>query len=213
MNKASILAAALIVGVAFAAGIYFSAVSRDSGETPDIAGFLWPDPPRLAPFSLDRANGELITENDLKGRWTLIFFGFANCPDVCPTTMNVLNEVVANFRAEPEISTNLQVMFVSVDPERDSPHTLQSYVGYFNEDFIAATAQDERLEAFAKQFGVLHMKVKTGIPDAYTVDHSASILMVSPGLDYVGIFSQPHEAQDISERIRRIVAFVDGGQG
>lgn len=212
MNKSKILAAIMILVIAFAAGIYFGGGFREAGDAPDIAGFLWPDPPKIGQFSLDRANGEHFSELDLENHWTLLFFGFVNCPDVCPTTMSLLNQVYENLRATPALFDNLQIVFVSVDPERDEPETLRSYVEYFNPKFIGVTAPDSRLKAFAKQFGVLYVKINSSDGQAYSMDHSASILMVSPDLRFVGIFSQPHDTADITDRIKGIATFLETGQ-
>jgi len=201
-----------IVFLAFAAGLYFSVAYRGGHGAPDIRGLLWPDPPQIGTFELDRADGGTLTEKDFAEHWTLVFFGFANCPDVCPTTMSTLNRVYEQLRTHPHVFEKLQILFVSVDPERDDPELLRSYIGYFNEAFIGATADDERLARFADQFGVLYMKIATPGREGYDMDHSASVLLVDPQLHYVGIFSQPHEADDIATRLAAMVNFLEGAQ-
>jgi protein SCO1/2 len=179
--------------------------------TPAIDGFLWPDPPRLSAFELDRDDGTKLTEQDFTGRWTLVFFGFANCPDVCPTTMDTLAKVVEKLHADPALAAVPQVVFVSVDPDRDNPETLRAYVDYFNEAFIGATADEERLSRFAAQFGVLYMKIETPGQNAYTMDHSASILLVDPALNTVGLFSPPHTVDAITRSVSQIIEYLGDG--
>lgn len=206
MKSSNIIIAGVLL-VAFAAGIFLG--TRGDPDAPDVAGFLWPDPPAIAEFTLDRANGGLFDASELSGRWTLLFFGFTNCPDVCPTTMNTLNQVYERLKTNPAVFEKLQVVFVSVDPQRDRPENLAPYVKYFNESFIAVTADETRLKNFTRQFGVLYMKIKTPGSDNYNMDHSASILMVDPNRDFVGIFSHPHEPDDIAKRIGQIALFID----
>ncbi len=207
MNRLFFVTAAFLACAAFAAGLYL-AVTMHRGNAPSIDGFLWPEPPRLSAFELDRDDGAKLTEQDFMGRWTLVFFGFANCPDVCPTTMNTLAQVVEKLNADPTLATAPQVVFVSVDPERDKPEILREYVDYFNEDFIGATANEERLSHFAAQFGVLYMKIETPGQDTYTMDHSASILLVDPALNTVGLFSPPHLVDGITRSVTQIIDYL-----
>ena len=193
--------------MAFVTGIYFAGSNR-SASSPNITGLLWPDPPKLGTFSLIDAQGNAFTEQELRGRWTLVFFGFTNCPDICPTTMAILNEVYSRVQMNEEVLGKIQILFVSVDPERDKAETLESYIGYFNSDFIGATANKENLEQFTRQFGIAYMKVKIPGSAAYSMDHTASILLIDPMLRFVGIFSRPHEATDITHRLVQIASFV-----
>lgn len=210
MNRLLFVSAAGIAFVAFAAGLYL-AITMRGAEAPTISGFLWPEPPRLSAFELDRDDGAKLTEADFRGHWTLVFFGFANCPDVCPTTMNTLARVVEKLQSSPALAEKLQVVFVSVDPERDKPEMLRAYVDYFSEDFIAATADNQRLADFAAQFGVLYMRVEVAGQDTYSMDHSTSVLLVDPALNTVGLFSQPHVADDIALSIKQIVKYLEAG--
>lgn len=196
--------------MAFTAGLYL-AVTMHGDDAPAIDGFLWPEPPRLSAFELDRDDGTKLTEQDFMGRWTLVFFGFANCPDVCPTTMNTLARVVEQLHADRALDTVPQVVFVSVDPDRDDPEILRAYVDYFNEAFIGATADEERLSQFARQFGVLYMKIETPGQDTYTMDHSASVLLVDPALNTVGLFSPPHTVDAMTQSIAQIIEYLGDG--
>ena len=207
--RTRLLVSATVLVLAFSTGMYFAIGSRSTQSTPGISGLLWPEPPILRPFALVDMDGDSFTEQRLQGRWTLIFFGFTNCPDICPTTMNTLSEVVQQLRGNAALFEKIQVLFVSVDPERDDLETLRAYVDYFDSAFVGATANDENLSEFTRQFGVMYMKAQTPGIAGYSVDHSASILLVDPEMRFVGVFSRPHSATDIAERLTRMVSFLE----
>jgi protein SCO1 len=206
---AKLLVSATILMAVLAAGVYIAGGVRQTPTAPDIAGLLWPDPPVIGPLALVGSGGEPFTEQDLQGRWTLIFFGYTHCPDVCPTTMTTLNRVYGRLRDDPDLFAMLQVLFVSVDPARDGNASLRAYMDYFNDAFIGATADEENLRQLTRQFGVHYLKVATPGEAGYTLEHSASIMLVDPSARLVGIFSQPHVAGEIADRLSRMVAFLD----
>jgi protein SCO1/2 len=190
---------------AFAVGVYLARPP----SAPPIAGLLWPDPPRLAPFSLDAAAGGQLTEAALQDHWTLVFFGFTHCPDVCPTTLATLKTVHAALQSLGPYARAGQVLFVSVDPARDTAQALQRYVSYFDPAFRAATGRPDTLEAFARQFNAIYSKVETGDPENYAVDHSASIFLVGPSLRLLGVFTPPHRAETLAPQVRAIMEFAE----
>jgi protein SCO1/2 len=189
--KASI---ALIAFVALSVGL-ITAVLR-TADVPAIQGLLWPDPPQISAFSLGSDKGR-ISEETLKGRWTLLFFGFTHCPDVCPSTLATLKQVAARLAENKTFADHGQVLFVSVDPARDTPTALAEYVHYFDPRFLAATGTDAELNALTGPLGVIHAQVPTGNGD-YSIDHTASIFLVDPQLRVLGKFGLPHDAATIS---------------
>jgi len=198
----------IILCAIFFGGMYIA--SRGHNESAyDLTGLLWPDPPSIGSFSLTNGDGDAVTERNLHGRWTLIFFGFTNCPDICPTTLATLSQVYQRLQSNQDIFEKFQVLFVSVDPARDDREKLQSYVDYFNPNFIGATADDEGIKQLTGQFGVVYFKVKTTGPADYNMNHTSSVLLIDPHLRFVGIFSQPHEANDITQRLVQIISFVE----
>ena len=107
-----------------------------------------------------------------------------------------------------DVEHDLQIVFVSVDPERDDDATLMNYVSYFHPSFVGVTGNEDDLNGFAGQFGALFMKVNSaGIP-GYAMDHSASIILVAPSSHFVGVFSPPHEVADIKGRLIRMIEFL-----
>lgn len=196
---------ALIAFVALSAGVLVAVLNK-SGP-PVVEGLLWPDPPRIQPFSLDSAHGGKLDQTALQGRWTLLFFGFTQCPDVCPTTLATLKRVVAGLQDFKPFAQNGQVLLVSLDPERDSPEKLKDYVTYFDPRFMAATGEEAALDALIRPLGVIRAKVPDG-SGGYTLDHTASIFLVDPSLRVMGLLGPPHDATKITTTVRAIATFA-----
>jgi protein SCO1/2 len=163
-----------------------------------IAATVLPAPRALSPFKLLDTHHQPFTKQRLQAHWTLLFFGFTACGNICPTTMNVLKQVYANLQAEK--STVPQVVFVSIDPERDTAQRIQQYVSAFNPDFQGATGSKEQLAQLTKELSVLYMQVKQpGNASEYQIDHSGTILLLNPNGDLQAVFSMPHDAESITK--------------
>lgn len=128
-------------------------------------------------FPLPDADGKQRSIQDFTGKVTVVFFGYTQCPDVCPTTLQELVEVKQLLGADGD---KLQGIFISVDPERDTPEVLKAYVGNFDPSMVALTGTPEQIAAVAKDFKVFFRKVDGKVPGAYTVDHTAGIYMFDP---------------------------------
>ena len=152
-------------------GLYIFETPRDPGE-----------------FSLVDHRGEAFTPGQLEGHWTLIFFGFTHCPDVCPTTLSFLAELKGQLEST-EVS-DTQVVMVSVDPARDTVEQLATYVPYFHPDFIGVTGDFIDILNFARTFNAPFRKV-TEADGSYQIDHSANVVLVNPRGDYHGFFKAP----------------------
>ena len=153
-------------------------------------------PRPLAPFSLTDHNGRPFTATDLDGRWSLLFFGYTYCPDICPTTLALLDKVAGELAADGN-PVEPRIILVSVDPERDHHEQLAAYVTFFNEEFVGLTGELEELEAFAKQLYVPFGKVPGSSPEAYLVDHGANIIVVNPQGQYAGFLRPPHRQENM----------------
>ena len=143
---------------------------------------LFPQPRELPDFALQQSDGTQLMPGELHGHWTLVFIGFTFCPDVCPTTLAQLAQAQRQWEALPE-STRPRVLFVSVDPERDSPDRIGEYAHAFHRDTLAATADIPALEAFTRSLSMVFAKVPAadGAPaDQYSIDHSASMAVLDP---------------------------------
>ena len=157
----------------------------------ELEGVLRPEFRPLQPFRLTDHNNGLLDENALKGKWSFVFFGYASCPDICPTTLAVLNQVQDSL-TERAAAADMQVIFVSVDPARDSPEMLGPYVTHFDERFIGATADKEEIDKLARQFGAGYMFEPETAPGQYLVAHSSVVFLTDPLGRLVAGFSQPH---------------------
>ncbi len=114
---------------------------------------------------------------DFAGKVIAVFFGYTNCPDVCPTTMSELAQVKSDLGAEGD---KLQVLFVTVDPERDTPEVLKAYMAHFDPSFLALRGSPEELAAVAKDFKIFYKQVPGDTPTSYSMDHSAGMYMFDP---------------------------------
>lgn len=121
-------------------------------------------------FALPDVNGQTRSIKDFAGKVVVVFFGFTQCPDVCPGTMNELAEVKRQLGADGD---KLQAVFISVDPERDTPQVLKAYMGNFDPSFVGLVASPEKLAAVAKDYKVYYKKAEGKTPTSYSMDHSA----------------------------------------
>lgn len=188
---------ALVVGMGL--GVYHSATTRQQTGLPQtLMGTVWPEPRPLSEFQLSDHRGRVFGPDELRGHWTLMFFGYTSCPDVCPTAMMTLRDVMA---ALAESGAGLpRVVLVSVDPERDDAETLGEYVTYFGEDFLGVRGEDRKLDALARQIGVMYIRDPADEYGRYDVAHSSSIFLVDPEVRMYASFSPPHDTGDIVEK-------------
>jgi protein SCO1/2 len=150
--------------------------------------YLFETPRDLGQFALQSHRGKPFTASDLQGRWTMIFFGFTHCPDVCPTTLAFLSQLMTQLESTEVDDT--AVVMVSVDPARDTAAVLQDYVPYFNPEFTGVTGEFVDILKFARTFNAPFRKV-TAEDGSYQVDHSANIVLVNPRGHYHGFFKAP----------------------
>lgn len=150
--------------------------------------FLFETPRDPGEFQLLAQDGTPFTPADLEGQWTLLFFGFTHCPDICPTTMTFLADLHRQL-AETEVA-DTQVVMVSVDPARDTPAQLAEYVPYFHPDFVGVTGEFAEILSFTRKFNAPFRKV-TMDDGSYQVEHSANVALVNPRGDYHGFFRAP----------------------
>lgn len=152
-------------------------------------GLYLMDPPRdFGDFALTDHRGQPFVPASLEGQWTLVFFGFTHCPDVCPTTMAFLNQFVGQLEGTEAKDT--RVVMVSVDPARDTVEQLAAYVPFFNADFTGVTGEFLDLFRFATALNTPFRKVP-GDGEDYQVDHSANVVLINPRGHYHGFFKAP----------------------
>ena len=171
-------------------------------ELSENGAYLLPMPRKFSDFQLTDHNSQPFTQKHLQGKWTLVFFGFTHCPDICPTTMAALAKMYKELK--PEEQQSLQVMLVSLDPERDTPEKLAQYVPYFHQDFIGATAGQYVLLKLATELNVAYSKVALGKDDSYTIDHSGNVILINPYGHFHGYFRPPFEYGSMRVALRSI---------
>lgn len=187
----------VILCIALAGGLgllvaqkYFA--SAGSAAAPELEVVqLYPQPRALPDFALQQSDGTQLLPGELAGHWTLVFIGFTHCPDICPMTLTHLAQAQRQWETLPE-ATRPRVLFVSVDPDRDTPERLGEYAHAFHRDTLAATADVPSLERFARSLSMVFAKVPLDrdAPDgAYTIDHSASLAVLDPQGRMAGVVS------------------------
>ncbi len=192
----------LILVMAIAAGLglalsqrLFSPYELPIVAKPVLASASLINTPRALPaFSLQSTNGALTAEQ-LKGSWTLVFLGFTHCPDICPTTLTDLARAQAIWAAST-LPNKPKLLFVSVDPERDNPKLLADYAAFFNKDTLTATAPEAQLSEFTRSLGLVYMKVPQA--DSYTMDHSATLVLLNPNAEFAGLIRPPFNPETIA---------------
>jgi protein SCO1/2 len=201
----------LVICAALAAGLGFHLAQRQFDRAPASAPVVDPDslravrlvhPPRpLADWRLQRHDGRTIGPADLRGHWTLVFLGFTHCPDVCPTTLQELSRAQRQWQALPE-ARRPRLLFVSVDPERDTPERTGTYAHFFHPDTWAATADAAPLQQFAETLGLVYMKVP--IQGGYSMDHSSTLVLLDPQGRMAGLVRPPLDPAAIGADLARL---------
>jgi len=203
-----ILFVAACTALGAGAGLYTSGYFTGGQTTkPEIRGLLWPNPRTLGDFRLTDHRGKPFTRDNLLGKWSLLFFGFTHCPDVCPTTLAKMDRIYTSLK-QGNPGRDLQVLFVSVDPERDTPDALSQYVKYFNREFIGLGNYDKQAGSLGKQMGIVSVRTEGSSPENYLIDHTASVFIIDPQARWVGILSAPHEVADMTKRYLAIKDFI-----
>jgi protein SCO1/2 len=203
MSITSKLTVVLFAVIAMAAGFWLSTQLTKPAQQPHppIQGSVVDPARQIAVPELIKHDGEAFTNEDLKGRWTLVFFGYTHCPDICPITMNVL--AAAKQKATVDFP---QVVLISVDPQRDSVELLAEYVRYFDPEFIGVTGDENMIEAMTLQTSVVYMKVPgaSGNENDYLVDHSSSILLINPEGKLAAFLKAPHTPSSILDSVAKV---------
>lgn len=193
---------AIVMAVALAAGI-FAAVRLQTPAEYDTA-FVLPAASPLPDFSLLDQFGNEVTVNTFKNHWTLVFFGFTHCPDICPATLQILAAARRELEAAG-LKPLPRIALVSVDPERDTPERMRDYVAYFGTDNLGVTGELNELRKLTSELGIYFEK-RPGSADDYAVDHSAAVLLINPDGMFHALFSGPHTAASYVHDVPLIMA-------
>ena len=193
-------------------GLFVNRLSMDRILNPKElvanGAIMFSSPREICEFNLVDHNKSAFTKQQLQGQWSFIFFGFTHCPDICPTTLAMMNEL-NEFLSDTPYAEDTQFLMVSLDPARDTPIKLKPYIEYFNSDFIGVTGEFLSIHRFAKQFNVAFQKVVTNAETGdYTVDHSGHIAVVNPAGHYSGFYKPPLDVSRMFMTYKSIRASV-----
>jgi protein SCO1/2 len=151
-------------------------------------------------FRLTTQHGTAFTDRDIDGAPSAIFFGFTNCPDVCPTTLLQMTQDLEELGPDGD---KIKVVFISVDPERDAPARLAAYMASFDPRIVALTGAEDVIAAVARAYGASYRKVPAG--GSYTIDHTASVFLLDRAGEYVGALTHADSRSTRLEKLRRLL--------
>ncbi|MCG8433850.1 MAG: SCO family protein [Gammaproteobacteria bacterium] len=201
-----IILTAMAVGVT--AGHLYREWQKPNPDTLQLQGTLFERPRPLPDFTLIDYDGQEFGKSKFQGAWTLVFYGFTNCPDVCPTTLATISRTIKLLN-DAQASTLPEVLFISVDPMRDKPEKIKAYTKYFHENFKGATGDTANLLQIAQAMSVAYNYVPVDDGRDYTVDHSSTILLINPRAELTAVFTAPHKADSLAKDYLSITTLLE----
>ena len=175
----------------------------DQAQLAEAGIFLFDAPRPLPDIQLTSAADKSWGRKDLEGQWNLLFFGYTFCPDICPTTMAELRQLTLELPAEER--EQLQITMISVDPQRDTPEQMSSYLSFFDAGFHGATGDSAELARLAQALSVAYIEPDTG-EENYLVDHSGQVVMIDSQGRYVGFIRPPLRPARLGELLPKVMA-------
>jgi protein SCO1/2 len=160
----------------------------------DAGVILLPQSRNLPDLKMTNQDGAPVAVNELQGKWTVLFFGYTFCPDICPTTLAQMRQIKSEL--PKNVVANLRVVLISVDPNRDSPAQLKQYLGYFDKEFIGLTASVADIQKLANAVSIPFIPADTSKPN-YTVDHSGNLALLGPDGTQRGFIRAPLNNQKL----------------
>lgn len=200
MHTGKAVGVTLAAGLALAAGAWLATRWYPPRVAVAQSGMLLGTPRPVADFTLTDHHGAPFSNAQLRGRWSLVFAGFTHCPDVCPTTLGLMKVVAQQLGPRAPA-----MVFLSVDPERDTPAVLKPYVEYFGPPIVGVTGARASLDSLCASLGIAYVKVPGASDAEYTVDHSAALVLVDPQGRVAGYFPPPLKADTLAADLSRIV--------
>jgi protein SCO1/2 len=217
VEKISLKFSIMITSVALAAmlaGVWLAEIYREHESRamllPDRAITLFPDPKPLTAFALSDHENRVFDLSRLKGKWSFLFFGYTHCPDVCPTTLATLASAHESIVKGTDGAKDVQFVFISVDPNRDTASKLRQYVDYFDPTFLGVTGDNAQIGNLAGQLGAAYQVAITPDIENYPVYHTTAVFLLDPRARYHAVFTPPHDAEAISRRFK-VVRELEAG--
>jgi protein SCO1/2 len=171
-------------------------------------GFLWltganGGPSIGGPFTLENSSGKTVTDRDFRGKYLLVYFGYTYCPDVCPTTLNAVADALDKLGPRAK---DLQPLFITVDPERDTPEVMKQYTSAFSPALIGLTGTPDQIASVAREYRVYYAKHPTGPgPNDYSMDHSSIIYLMGPDGQFIAPIRADESGDEMAVAIGKLV--------
>jgi len=166
-------------------------------------GTVLPKARALPDFQLLDSSGQAYTSAQLHGHWSLLFFGYTSCPDICPTTLSTLAQIDKQL-ADLPAAKHPQVVFISVDPKRDTPTQVGNYIQFFSPAFIGLTGEQMQIDQLTQAMGV-PVEIHDQGNGSYTVDHAATLFLLDPQARMTAVFSPPHQVEALARDLRTVI--------
>ena len=199
--------AVLVAMLSATAGVAFWKITQARSHPVREALIVLPESRVIADFELTNHHGQPFSLDELRGHWSLVFFGFTNCPDVCPTALYELQQLKEILSLNPDAADDVpRILFVSVDPERDTVDRLEQYLAHFDTAFVGLTGEHEQLMPLTRQVGIAY-RIEDHASGAtqYSVDHSSGIMLINPSGRLHGVFPAPHNAEKMAADLQFVI--------
>lgn len=201
MKKPLIIITALAIVLGFTSAVF---LLKPEPVQLQVITWLGEQAKPLPEFNLTDHNNQSFNNQSIQGKWHLLFFGYTNCPDICPAALQMLTNMVGQIKHE-KVLQQLQITFISVDPDRDDLQKMKTYVTYFNKNFMSARADIDNVNTLTDALGILHYIVKSTDGEVYEVAHSGAIAVIDPEGRFAGIFSSPHDSNKIAHDLTALI--------
>jgi len=199
----------LIFGLTLGRQVFLKGGEEQAVAAPDLSQYntyVYDQPRELAEFTLTNEQGETVTRKDLKGRWTFVFVGYTNCPDICPAAMANLRQTDNLLPAEVP---RPDYLLVTADPEHDTPEKLKAYTGFFGENFHGLTGDLDTLRELAKSLSAVF--VHREVDGQLLVDHSGHFALLNPDGQLQALIQPPHQPKELARAYERITQWARAG--
>jgi len=199
-----------LAGIAAASAVSYFAVMRERRLEEAMGKVVSIGKPAIGgPWSLINLDGQIVTEKTYTGKWTLLYFGFARCPDICPSEMAKVASVIDSLKqSDPELAAKIQPVFVSIDPARDSLAVLREYAKDFHPDYAFLTGTPEQVQKMAKSYRVYISKADETEDGDYLVDHSIVLYFHDESGELSDVFTQSMKGSDIVKKMLHHMNFI-----
>ncbi len=203
----------IITAIAAMAGGLWLAQENPPPEqnSPRIQGAIYPTAKHIEEFSLLDQNNQTFSNKNFQGQWSLLFVGYTLCPDICPTTLSLMSEV--HWELKDQELDPPAIIFLSIDPARDTVDVVKKYVEYFNSDFIGLTGEPVQIEKLTRNLNAVYRKAP-GLngeitEDDYLMDHSSALMLINPDGELQSILTAPHSIRGVIDSLLKSQSYYE----